>query len=262
MIDLMLCPKCGGINNQSINYCRECSRNLHEGKWWKTLSLRFILWVGLFELTLFSFRLIEVNINLYFDFKSVPKPSKPIEVKYEWYGPDINYGDGKATVILYMLTDEYKWELGWYDQLNKNYEKVPLSNEMIGLINGSRKVICVGTSSGEMKQGVSFQEGRIIEEQRAGKRAETIAKWVRERLHDPVTVLKLNAGHWIRSSDMTNTDHQRRVIIILVLRIIGIWDKDKALRKAFEDAAREEPIYKIILKEYSLTQGNRFVWVE
>ncbi len=53
MIDFMLCPKCGGINNQSINYCRECSRNLHVGKWWKTLSLRLIVWVGLFELTLF-----------------------------------------------------------------------------------------------------------------------------------------------------------------------------------------------------------------
>src|SRR5574341_315834 len=186
MIDQMLCPKCGEINLQSIRYCTDCGKSLHDGgKWWRTLALRWLSNGLLGGVTLFSITLLEININFYFDFNPVPKPPTPVEVKYDWYSPNLDFGDGKASVLLYLLTDEYKWELGWYDRLNKRYDKLPLSTEMVSLINNARKVICVGASSGEIRQGVNFQEGRIIEEKRAKARAETIAMWIREKMFNP-----------------------------------------------------------------------------
>jgi hypothetical protein len=107
---------------------------------------------------------------------------------------------------------------------------------------------------------VSFTLGRAREEQRAARRAERIAVWVREALDGPIPVRKLNVGHHTPTGD-NDTSGQRRLVIILVLANEEGADIDQALRSAMAGEAVRAPIFESLLSQYSLGGGSTFTWL-
>jgi hypothetical protein len=132
-------------------------------------------------------------------------------------------------------------------------------------MNRSAEVICIGASSEEIEEGLSREDGRSREEWRAGQRAEAIARWVRAALSRPVNVRKLNIGHRDPAAEqgaVVDTSDQRRVIIVLVLKMEDGVDLDQALLNALRQERRKQPIYETILTRYSLMQSLKLHWVQ
>ena len=171
----------------------------------------------------------------------------------------------KATFVIHLLTDDYKWMISRWDVLENQQRDINFSSSMSRLLNRAAEVICIGASSEDMEKGLSQDDGRRREEWRAGQRAELIAKWVRAALNKPVNVRKLNIGHRDPAQEYgqtLDTSDQRRVIIVLVLKRKEGIDLGQALRNAFRQERDKQPIYETILTRYSLTQGLKFNWVE
>jgi len=185
-------------------------------------------------------------------------------------------------------------------RLNETYETLPLSKQQIDGLNSAEEIICIGASSQEFKIGSdNTKEARQIEEARAGRRAASIVRWIRPELNvrqtEPdsfvVRLLKnlgvmrlieyfagtppalpkrkpraVNIGQWEnpQNKSLKETEDQRRVIVILVLRNEkGEYfpADDVALAKAFEvEAANGQRIYNYILNDYSKTKNRTFAW--
>jgi hypothetical protein len=153
--------------------------------------------------------------------------------------------------------------LGSTSELEPPHATLTFSEEMRRSINEAREVICVGASSEDIRSGASEEEGRQEEEQRAMRRAETIALWVQRVRSEPrVRIRKLNLGHHERAhrAYSGDTSDQRRVIIILVLEEEEGVNMDEALRDALEQERGKHPIYATILDNYSLTRKPNFTW--
>ena len=110
------------------------------------------------------------------------------------------------------------------------------------------------------RRASSFTKGRSHEEQRAARRAEKIALWVREALGRPIPVRKLNVGHHTPTG-ADDTSDQRRVVIILVLDQDDGANIDQSLRTAMAGESTRSPIFQALLTKYSLGGGNSFSWV-
>jgi hypothetical protein len=196
-----------------------------------------------------------------------PQPNKPPESKDDHYISASTDDQGKrATFLISLLSDEYRWKLGRTDLLENLQTRIDFTPEMRQNLNGAVEVICIGASSEEIVQGVSEEDGRHLEELRAGHRAEAISMWVRDVLSKPINVRKLNIGHRDPTLDTdyayTETSDQRRVIIVLVLKEEAGVNIDQALRNAFRQEKNKQPIYETILTKYSLTRGPTFCWLE
>ena len=167
----------------------------------------------------------------------------------------------RASFRILLFTDEFRWRLNSFDALDAETARPQFTAEMKAVLNDAHEIIAVGASSEEIPTGVSFDAGRAAEEQRAGRRAEQIAVWVREALSRPVPVRKLNVGHHAPTQRPGDTSDQRRVVIILVLDQDEDANLDQALRAAMARESVRAPIFEALLTRYSLAAGEAFTWV-
>lgn len=284
MPQVTACSNCGTINTAFSSYCRRCGTP-RRGP--------LLVWLALMAVSWFSWSLFTVNLfALTVEYrpqhihiaprnpKSVekpkpsesiyippPQPNKPPESKDDHYIPNSTDDQGrKASFLISLLSDEYRWKLGRIDLLENLQTRINFTPEMRQNLNGSVEVICIGASSEEIVQGMSEEDGRRVEELRAGRRAEAISMWVRDVLSKPINVRKLNIGHRdpTANTDLPydDTSDQRRVIIVLVLKEENGVNIDQALRNAFKQEKTKQPIYETILTKYSLTKGPTFYWLE
>jgi len=188
----------------------------------------------------------------------------PPEVSRDLFVANASDDDGRrASFRILLFTDEFRWRLNSFDALDADPERPKFTPEMKAVLNDAEEIITVGASSEELPSGVPFATGRLAEEQRAARRAERIALWVREVLSKPIPVRKLNVGHHAPSSGRrgTDTSDQRRVIIILVLKHDQGTNMDQALRAAMAHESSRAPIFEALLTRYSLSAGHEFTWV-
>jgi hypothetical protein len=167
----------------------------------------------------------------------------------------------RASFRILLFTDEFRWRLSSHDALDTNPARPAFTPEMKAVLNEAEEIITVGASSEELPDGVSFEAGRRYEEQRAARRAERIAVWVREALSKPVPIRKLNVGHHTVTGRPGDTSDQRRVVIILVLEHDDGADLDQALRAAMAGESMRAPVFEALLTRYSLSAGKAFTWV-
>lgn len=188
-------------------------------------------------------------------------PTRPPEVAQDLVIRNVKDDEGrKSTFRILLFSDEFRWRINSFDAIEKHGTRPQFSDEMKAVLNSAKEVICVGASSEEIPTGVSFTLGRAREEQRAARRAERIALWVREALDSPIPVRKLNVGHHTPTGD-DDTSGQRRIVIILVLANEEGADIDQALRSAMAGESVRAPIFESLLSQYSLGGGSTFTWL-
>lgn len=166
-----------------------------------------------------------------------------------------------ASFRILLFTDEFRWRLNRHDALDATPTRPTFTPEMKAVLDEAEEIICVGASSEEIPEGVTFEVGRRAEERRAARRAEQIALWVRESVSRPIPIRKLNVGHHDTTGDSSDTSDQRRVVIILVLEHDEGADLDQALRAAMASESLRAPIFEALLTRYSLSAGRAFAWV-
>ena len=160
-----------------------------------------------------------------------------------------------------LFSDEFRWRMNSYDAIEDRTAHPQFTDEMKAVLNSAEEIICVGASSEESPPGVGPDRGRAQEEWRAGRRAEQIAKWVREAISRPIPVRKLNVGHHAPTRAARDTSDQRRVVIILVLKHDEGANMDQSLRSAMAGEVVRAPIFESLLTNYSLAAGETFSWV-
>jgi hypothetical protein len=168
-----------------------------------------------------------------------------------------------ASFRILLFSDEFRWRLASFESLESARPEPEFTAEMKGVLNAAAEIICIGASSEEMPAGLPAANGRRLEEQRAARRAEQIALWVRKALSSPVPVRKLNVGHHVPTGSARDTSDQRRVVIVLVLQQEQGANIDQALRDAMTRESARSPIFETLLTRYSLAAaGKPFTWVE
>lgn len=188
-------------------------------------------------------------------------PPTPPEISHDLIIRNARDDEGRRTSFRILLfTDEFRWRLNSFDELEKEGARPQFTDAMISVLNSAREIICVGASSEEIPAGTSLEKGRELEERRAARRAEKIAVWVREVLGRPIPVRKLNVGHHTPTG-ADDTSEQRRVVIILVLDHDEDANIDQSLRTAMVGEAARAPIFDTLLTKYSLGGGSSFTWV-
>lgn len=168
----------------------------------------------------------------------------------------------RASFRVLLFTDEFRWRLSSFDELDSDNGEPSFTPEMKAVLNRAKEIIAVGASSEEIVPGLSADAGRKREEARAGRRAEKIATWVRGALTSPIPVRKLNVGHHLPTKGSKETSDQRRVVIILVLEREDGTNVDEALRAAMALESINAPIFEALLTRYSLSAAKAFTWVE
>jgi hypothetical protein len=235
--------------------------------------------ISLLGFSFFSFRLVSLTLVSFTVqpsiiihppsvFQPAPEPSRPPEVPDGTYVPRAKDRAGlQASMVIFLLTDEYRWEIGYYETLNRKYKKVPFSSAMKSLIDSKAKeVICIGASSEELEHTLLLEKGekKAIEKEewRAGRRAETLGSWLEEIRGVLIPIRKLNVGHWMRQTNDADTSEQRRVIIVLVLDKQEGIKMDEAFLDALDQGKNNQKIYGTILNEYSLTRSLPLKWMD
>ncbi len=190
-------------------------------------------------------------------------PSEPPEVIQDVVVRNVPDELGRrASFRILLFSDEFRWQLSSWSVLESGLRRPVFTNEMKAVLNDAHEIICVGTSSEEIPGGLTPDQGRKTEEQRAARRAERIAVWMRQAVSRAIPIRKLNIGHHAPTGPNGNTADQRRVVIILVLDSDEHLDVDEALRTAMVQESARAPIFDTLLTQYSLTDGDRFAWVE
>lgn len=167
-----------------------------------------------------------------------------------------------ASFRILLFTDEFRWRLSSFESLEQKRDEPEFTDEMKAVLNNAQEIICVGASSEEIPRGLPFEQGRALEEARAGRRAGQIGYWVRKALSRPVPIRKLNVGHHTPTKSAADTSDQRRVVIILVLDHEAGADLDQALRAAMARESIRAPIFEALLTRYSLSAAKAFTWVD
>jgi hypothetical protein len=189
-------------------------------------------------------------------------PPRPPEIAGETIVRSAEDAAGhRASFRIMLFSDEFRWRLSSDSTLESAPAPPEFSPEMKAVLNDAVEIICIGTSSEEVADGVPFKWARTAEERRAARRAEQIAAWVRGAVNRPIPVRKLNIGQHLVSNRPGRTSSQRRVIIVLVLDRDARTDIDEALRSAMVRDSRRTPIFKALLTKYSLSTP-RFTWVD
>ncbi len=188
-------------------------------------------------------------------------PPTPPEITHDLIVKDASDQMGRrASFRILLFSDEFRWRLNSFDAIEDGSAQPRFTDEMKAVLNSAEEIICVGASSEEIPAGVTFHEGRALEEWRAARRAGRIAVWVREALSRPVPVRKLNVGHHLQTRTRDTSD-QRRVVIILVLKHDAGANLDQSLRSAMTGESVRSPIFESLLTNYSLAAGESFTWV-
>jgi len=169
----------------------------------------------------------------------------------------------RASFRILLFTDEYRWRLSSVDALENGSSRPTFTPEMTRVLENAEEVICVGTSSEEVAPGVPSTAGQRREEQRAARRAEQIAVWVRSSVTKPLPIRKLNAGyHQPTDVQSGDTSDERRVVIILVLDRDKATNIDEALQDAMKRESARAPIFDALLTQYSLSSRRPFTWIQ
>jgi len=169
----------------------------------------------------------------------------------------------RASFRVLLFTDEFRWRLSSYDDLETENGEPAFTPEMKAVLNRAKEIIAVGASSEEIVPGLGADAGRKREEARAARRAERIATWVRGAITTPIAIRKLNVGHHMPTTKgWKETSDQRRVVIILVLERENGTNVDEALRAAMALESVNAPIFEALLTRYSLSATKAFTWVE
>ena len=190
-------------------------------------------------------------------------PPKPPEVVRDVVVKNVADAAGRqATFRILLFSDEFRWRLSSEVSLENGLAQPEFTDAMKAVLDDAKEIICVGASSEEIPNGVSFARGRAAEELRAARRAGQIAMWVREAVSRPIPVRKLNIGHHAPTGHAVDTSDQRRVVIILVLEHDEQTDIDQALRAAMSRESVRAPVFDALLNEYSLATPTGFTWVE
>ena len=189
-------------------------------------------------------------------------PPRPPEVERDFVIKSAADALGnRASFRILLFTDEFRWKLSSVDRLANGSAGPTFTPEMTRVLEDAEEVICVGTSSEELPPGVSFETGRVLEEQRAARRAEQIAVWVRSAVSRPIPIRKLNAGyHQPSVAGAVDTSDERRVVIILVLDHDKATNIDEALRDAMQRDSDRAPIFDALLNQYSLSSRRPLTW--
>ena len=190
-------------------------------------------------------------------------PPRPPEVAREIIVNNAQDLTGRhASFRILLFSDEFKWRINSHETLENVSSAPDFTPEMRAVLNDAREIICVGASSEEIPSGLSFEKGRALEEERAARRADQIALWVRRAVSRPISVRKLNVGHHMPTGRAKNTSDQRRVVIILILERENETNIDQALRSAMAHESARAPVFDALLTQYSLATGSTFTWVE
>jgi hypothetical protein len=188
-------------------------------------------------------------------------PTRPPEIAQDLVIRNVKDDEGlKSTFRILLFSDEFRWRINSFDAIERGGTRPHFTDEMKAVLNSAKEIICVGASSEEIPSGVSFTLGRQREEERAARRAERIALWVREALDRPIPVRKLNVGHHTPTGD-EDTSGQRRLVIILVRANDEGANIDQALRTAMAGEAVRAPIFEALVSQYSLGGGSTFTWL-
>jgi len=167
----------------------------------------------------------------------------------------------EASFRILLFTDEYRWRLSSVDTLENGSSHPVFTPEMTRVLADAKEVICIGTSSEEISAGVPFKTAQRLEEERAARRAEQIALWVRASLPKPMPIRKLNAGyHQPTDASLRDTSDERRVVIILVLDRDAHTNIDEALQDAMQRESDRAPIFHALLTQYSLSSQRPLTW--
>ena len=189
-------------------------------------------------------------------------PPKPPEVERDFIIKRAADALGnRASFRILLFSDEFRWQLSSVDRLANGSSGPTFTPEMARVLEDAEEVICVGTSSEELQPGVSFETGRRLEEQRAARRADQIALWVRSSLSKAVPIRKLIAGyHQPTDGGLRDTSDERRVVIILVLDHDKGTNIDEALHDAMQREIERAPIFDALLTQYSLSSHRPLTW--
>jgi hypothetical protein len=87
----------------------------------------------------------------------------------------------RASFRVLLFTDEFRWRLSSYDELESENGEPAFTPEMKAVLNRAKEIIAVGASSEEIVPGLGAEAGRKREEARAARRAEKIATWCATR---------------------------------------------------------------------------------
>ena len=190
-------------------------------------------------------------------------PPEPTEVVQDIVVRNVPDNTGRrASFRILLFSDEFRWRLSSSQVLESGLTEPVITDEMKAVLNDAQEIICVGASSEEILPGVSPEQGRAVEEQRAARRSEQIAVWVRQAVSRPIPIRKLNIGHHETTRGAGDTSDQRRVVIILVLDGDDGIVVDEALKRAMERESERAPIFQALLTQYSLAEDTTFTWVE
>ena len=91
----------------------------------------------------------------------------------------------RASFRILLFSDEFRWRINSYAALESTPAQPAFTTEMRTVLNDAQEIICVGASSEEIPNGVSFEQGRIEEERRAGRRSRLSRRQQRAQLAGP-----------------------------------------------------------------------------
>ena len=229
---------------------------------WRSATIGLIWYVSAFLLIVFGGGVVYATVVEVRHLTRVVPPA-PKEVAQDVVVR--NAGDDKgrrASFRIMLLTDDFRWRLSSTQEVERAQGGIEFSPAMKAALQDAKEIICVGASSEELPAGVTGEKGQLAEERRAARRAEQIAKWVKETIGRDIPVRKLNVGYHSPTSQVRDTSDQRRVVIILVLEREDNTNIDQALRAAMAAEAPRTPIFETLLTQYSLASGTAFNWVE
>lgn len=268
MSDQIICLNCHEVNLAARSKCGSCGRSLDQSRQWESyLNGKWAkIWIfglagALFTILLFNdpnkisdmlVPMLGLNSRIYLD--------KPLEVDVLWHGGSVKYGEGSASLEILVLNEDYNWRFGWTDKLNGEYDRVPFTDWTREKINRATRVVCIGTGTADSVAIGGGRAARLEEENRTRRRADTLAKWMWEISPDRDKVLTWNWGSWVNPGGERGGELAGRVMLVLVYRVTGNWDRNQALAEAFRLAGEDIPAFNGVLAEYSLTRSGEFDW--
>lgn len=157
-------------------------------------------------------------------------------------------GEFQALVFL----EEYSWAYGRFDRVELG--QVPIvfpavleDPRLKQALEGAQEIVAAGTASCEASANIW---GYFREERRAGRRADQLASWIRDKPWNRAPVHQLNLGRFDRECGPDRTEetrNERRIVLVTVSRRADGLDLESCLRQSF----RSEADLSFLLDDYS-----------
>lgn len=157
-------------------------------------------------------------------------------------------GEFQALVFL----EDYSWAYGRFDRVELG--QVPIvfpavldDPRLRQALEGAQEIVAAGTASCEASENIW---GHFREEWRAGRRADQLAEWLREKSWNEAPVHQLNLGRFDRECGpgrSQETRNERRIVLITVTRRADGLDLESCLRQSI----RSRKDLSFLLDDYS-----------